>query len=114
LFRLISEAEELAWLEPERSGDQVGGELLDLGVEVADHSVVIAARVLDVVLDLAEVPLQRKEALPGLEIGYASARARICPTDAPSALSASPAAAGPLALIARLRASTTASRVPFS
>ena len=69
LLRRIAQAEELPRPEAERPGDQVRGELRDLGVEVADHGVVVAAGVLDVVLDLGEAPLEREEALGGLEIG---------------------------------------------
>ncbi len=55
--------EVLAWLECEHAGDDVGGELLDLGVQVADHGVVIPPRVLEGILDLIEIRLELREVL---------------------------------------------------
>src|SRR6267143_6888148 len=44
--------EKLAGFEAEHSGKNISGELLDFSVEVADDGVVIAARILDSVLNL--------------------------------------------------------------
>src|SRR5216684_1259633 len=60
--------EELARLESEHSGKDVRGELLNLSVQVADDGVVVAARILDRVLDLCKRILQRGEALDGAEL----------------------------------------------
>src|SRR5215467_12836451 len=64
--------EKLARLEAEHSGEDVGGELLNLGIEVADDGVVVAASVLHVVLNFGERVLQRSEAFDGakLRIGF--------------------------------------------
>src|SRR5208337_4595130 len=59
---------ELALLETQHSRNNVGGELQDLGVEVADDGVVIAARVLDGIFNLGERILQRGEAFNGTEL----------------------------------------------
>src|SRR5258708_35159006 len=61
--------EKLAGLEAEHPGKNIRGELLDFGVEVADNGVVIAARVLDGVLDLRQGILQRSETLDGAKFG---------------------------------------------
>ena len=45
--------EELPLLKAKHAGDQVGGERLDFGVEVAHHGVVVATRILNGVLSLA-------------------------------------------------------------
>ena len=50
-------------LEPERPGDEVGGELRDPGVLIAHDRVVVAARVLDGVLDSGQLLLQLPEVL---------------------------------------------------
>src|SRR5216110_3087976 len=53
-LRFTAQLEELARREAERAGDQVRGKLRDARVQVAHHRVVVAARVLHRVLDLAE------------------------------------------------------------
>src|SRR5947207_1726693 len=55
-------------MELEERRDDVGREGLDRGVQVADHRVVVAARVLDRVLDLAERPLELDEVRVRLEV----------------------------------------------
>src|SRR5260370_22635460 len=55
--------EEFTRLEPQHVCEDVRGELLNLGVQVADHRVVIAPRVLHGVFDLRQRGLQRREAL---------------------------------------------------
>src|SRR5216684_952893 len=60
--------EELARLEAEHVGKDVGRELLNFGVEVAHHGVVVAPRVLHGVLDLGERILKRSEAFDGAEL----------------------------------------------
>src|SRR6266852_2727055 len=55
--------EELTRLETQNVCKDVRGELLNLGVQVADHRVVIAPRVLYGVFDLSQRGLQRREAL---------------------------------------------------
>src|SRR5437899_4251726 len=65
---VTGELEELARREAERAGDQVRGELPDAGVQVAHHRIVVAARVLYRVLDLAEAGLQLREVLRGAEL----------------------------------------------
>src|SRR5260370_38594900 len=60
--------EKLAGLEAEHPGKNIRGELLDFGVEVADNGVVIAARVLDGVLNLRQRILQRSETLDGAKL----------------------------------------------
>jgi len=59
---------ELALLETQHSRDDVGWELQDLGVEIANDGVVITARVLDGILNLRERILERGEALNGAEL----------------------------------------------
>ena len=59
---------EFTLLEAEHAREDVGGELQNLGVEVAHHSVVIASGVLDGVFDLGEGILQRSETLDGAEL----------------------------------------------
>src|SRR5208283_1181678 len=59
---------ELALLEAQHSRNDVGGELQDFRVEVADNGVVVAARVLDGVLNVGERFLERSEALNGTEL----------------------------------------------
>src|SRR5271154_1367523 len=46
--------EELTRLEAEHAGQDVGGEHLNLGVQVAHYGVVVAARVLDGIFRLAQ------------------------------------------------------------
>src|SRR5688572_11681362 len=60
-LRRVRHLEELAGLEAEHPGDDVRGERLDLRVEVADDGVVVAARVLDRILDLGQRALERAE-----------------------------------------------------
>src|SRR5262245_35164376 len=62
------ELEELAGLETEGARDDALGELRDLRVQVAHHGVVVPPRVSDRVLDLAQRPLQRGEALDGAQL----------------------------------------------
>src|ERR1700676_510759 len=59
---------EFARFESQHVREDVRGKLLNFGVEVADHSVVITARVLHCVLDLGKRSLQRREALDGAEL----------------------------------------------
>src|SRR5882724_2590162 len=61
--------EELARFKAEHIGNDVGWKLLDLGVEVAHHGIVVAAGVLHRVLDLGEGALERREALDSAELG---------------------------------------------
>src|ERR1700693_2791784 len=60
--------EELARLESQHVGKNVGRELLNLGVEIAHHGVVVASRVLHGVLNLGERILKRSETLDGTEL----------------------------------------------
>src|SRR5882724_8240739 len=60
--------EELARLESQHVREDIRGELLNFGVQVADHSVVIAPRVLYSVFDLSQRSLQRREALDSTEL----------------------------------------------
>src|SRR2546426_6419210 len=55
--------------EPEEQRDLVRREAVDRGVEVADDRVVVAARVLDHLLDLGQRRLEIAEVLVGLEVG---------------------------------------------
>src|SRR6266850_1284583 len=55
--------------EPEEQRDLVRREAVDRGVEVADDRVVVAARVLDRLLDLGQRRLEIAEVLVGLEVG---------------------------------------------
>ncbi len=68
--------EKLAWLEIEHSGDDVGGELLDLGVEVAYYSIVVAARILDRVFELRQRVLELRERFDGAQlwIGFSESK----------------------------------------
>src|SRR5208283_771444 len=59
---------ELALLETQHARNDVGGELQDFGVEVADDGVVVAAGVLDGILNVGERFLERSEALNGAEL----------------------------------------------
>src|SRR5579859_3691291 len=61
--------EKLFLLEAVHPGQNVGRERLNLSVEVAHYSVVIAASVLNRVLDLAERILQLGEFLRSLKLG---------------------------------------------
>src|SRR6202030_2474213 len=70
-FRRGRNFEELALLKSEHIGEDIRRELLNLGVQVADHGVVIAPRVLYRIFDLSERSLQRCEALN-------SSKLRIC------------------------------------
>src|SRR5438046_9592057 len=67
-LRRCSYLKELPLLEPEHAGKKVGGELLDLDVEVAHDGVVIAARVLHGIFDLRKGILQRGEAFNGAKL----------------------------------------------
>src|SRR6266852_8481916 len=60
--------EEFARLESQHVREDIRGELLDFGVQVADHGVVIASCILHGVLYLSERGLQRREALDGAEL----------------------------------------------
>src|SRR6266852_2375475 len=60
--------EELARLEAEHVGKDVGRKLLNLGVEIAHHGVVVAPRVLHGVLNLGERILERSEAFDGTKL----------------------------------------------
>src|SRR5258707_15250484 len=60
--------EEFTRLESQHVRENIRGELLDFSVQVADHGVVIAPRILHGVLDLSERSLQRREALDGAEL----------------------------------------------
>src|SRR5688572_9794146 len=62
------ELEVLALLEPELRRHQVRGKALAAGIEIAHHRVVVAARVLDGVLERGELALERHERLVGLEL----------------------------------------------
>src|SRR6266852_8922458 len=61
--------EELARLEAEHVGKNVGRELLNFGVEIAHDGVVVAPRVLHGVLNLGERSLERGKALDGAKLG---------------------------------------------
>src|SRR6266478_4008660 len=61
--------EKLARFETQHIGEDVRGKLLDFRVEVADHSVVVAPRVLDVIFDLRQRVLQRGETFDGAQLG---------------------------------------------
>src|SRR6202521_1755551 len=61
--------EELFLLEAEHPGQNVGRERLNLGVQVANDGIVVAAGVLNGVLDFAERILQLREFLRRLELG---------------------------------------------
>src|SRR5208337_4585270 len=63
-----SDFKEFTLLETQHSRDDVGGELQDFGVEVADDGVVVAAGVLDGILNVGERFLERSEALNGAEL----------------------------------------------
>src|SRR6266478_6757543 len=52
---------EFARLESQHVRENIRGELLDFGVQVADHGIVIAPRVLHGILDLSQRGLQRRE-----------------------------------------------------
>src|SRR5216110_1452756 len=67
-LRFTAQLEELARREAERAGDQVRGKLRDARVQVAHHRVVVAARVLHRVLDLAEARLELREVLRGAQL----------------------------------------------
>src|SRR5712692_817169 len=66
---LSVELEVLALGEAEEGRDEVGRHGVDRRVEVAHDGVVVAARVLDRVLDLPERGLELREALVRLEVG---------------------------------------------
>src|SRR6266436_206348 len=63
-----AEREALARLEAEHVGKDVGRKLLNLGVEIAHHGVVVAPRVLHGVLNLGERILERSEAFDGTKL----------------------------------------------
>src|ERR1044072_7009341 len=60
--------EELSRLEAEHSGKNVGGEDGDLGVQVSHHGVIVAARVLDVAFQAAQLILQLAQLLRRLQL----------------------------------------------
>src|SRR5882724_8523466 len=60
--------EELARLETKHACKNIGGKLLNLGVQVAHDCVVVAARVLNVVFNLCKRILQRGEAFNGAKL----------------------------------------------
>src|SRR5437016_2673908 len=60
--------EEFARLEPEHACKNIGGELLNLGVQVADDRVVVAARVLNGVFNLHKRILQGSETFNGAKL----------------------------------------------
>src|SRR6266446_9613088 len=60
--------EEFARPEPKHARKNIGGELLDLGVQVADDRVVVATRVLNGVFNLCKRILQRGEAFNGAKL----------------------------------------------
>src|ERR1700730_11292625 len=60
--------EEFAGLESQHVREDIRRELLNLSVQVANHGVVIAPRVLDGVLDLGERSLQRRETLDSAKL----------------------------------------------
>src|SRR5579862_505199 len=68
-LRGLGNVEELPGLEVEHAGNDVRRERLDLGVEVANHRVVIAARVLDGVFQSAQRALQRLKLFGGAQLG---------------------------------------------
>ena len=61
-LRRIVQTEELSRTEPHHPGDDARGELLDRRVEVAHHGVVVAARILEVVLDIGQRLLEAGKA----------------------------------------------------
>src|SRR5579863_7787585 len=63
-----ADLEELAGFEIEHVGDDIGRELRDLRVEIADHRVVVAPCVLDAVFDLVQRLLELIEALDGPQL----------------------------------------------
>ncbi len=58
----IDELKEFACFEAEEIRDHVGGEFLDLGVQVSDDGVVVAASILQVIFDVIEGSLKLREA----------------------------------------------------
>ena len=68
-FRGVVDPEELPRPEAQGAGQQAGGELRDRRVQVPHHGVVVAARVLQVVLDVGERALEPGKARGGLEVG---------------------------------------------
>src|SRR5258708_8936475 len=62
-FRRRRDFEELALLESEHVGEDIRRELLNLGVQVPDHGVVIAPRILYVSFDLSQCFLHQRAAL---------------------------------------------------
>src|SRR3990172_10315603 len=65
------EPEELFPCEAEQEGDKSRGEGFGGGVVVPDDGVVVAAGILDAVLELRKLLLQREEAFARLEVGVA-------------------------------------------
>ena len=65
----IVQAKEFARLEAHHPCDDPGRELRDRGIEVANHGVVVAPRVLQMVFDIGQRGLQRGEARGRLELG---------------------------------------------
>ena len=106
--------EKFARFEAEHAGENIGGELLNLGVKVANHGVVIPAGVLDRIFDLRERVLQRSKAFNGAElrIGFGESEEALEGTG--KLIFGDGLVHWPVAVIARLRALMTASRVPFS
>src|SRR6185503_10343699 len=62
-LRLVAELEVVAPADAEAPGDDVPGERLDRGVEIADDGVVVAPGVLDRVLEAGELALKLQEVL---------------------------------------------------
>ena len=67
--RTVDDLEELACLETQLTGEQVVGEDLDLGVELAHAAVVKPARRLDLVFGVDDGLLQLQEVLARLKLG---------------------------------------------
>ena len=67
-FRGRADLEEFARLEIEHARDDVRREDGDFGVEVADHGVVIPARVLHAVFDLIQRLLKLRETFDGAKL----------------------------------------------
>src|ERR1035437_8033200 len=64
-----ADLEEFPFLEIPHPGDDVGRELFDHRVEIADYGVVVAPRVLQRVFNLIECALQLREALDRAQLG---------------------------------------------
>src|SRR6516225_2513052 len=66
-LRAVLELEERLLAEAQRAGKEIVGKRLDADVEVARGAVVVAARHLQLILDLGQLLLQAQEILVGLE-----------------------------------------------